>query len=109
EATSFGLWWGRHRERISRMIESLEIILRLWTEDRKVTYNGRYYKVVEAPFWPKPFQKPFQYGSVDPPMKYWKLPLNMVQGSCRYLTYRLKILRRWHQKLLRKLGAEAGK
>ncbi|MEM2325880.1 MAG: LLM class flavin-dependent oxidoreductase [Candidatus Bathyarchaeia archaeon] len=59
EAISFGLWWGRHEERISRMLEALEIILRLWTEDGRVTYNGRYYRVVGAPFWPKPLQKPY--------------------------------------------------
>ncbi|MCX8171107.1 MAG: LLM class flavin-dependent oxidoreductase [Candidatus Bathyarchaeota archaeon] len=59
EAISFGLWWGKHGERISRMLESLEIILRLWTEDKRITYNGRYYRVVEAPFWPKPVQKPY--------------------------------------------------
>ncbi|MEM1606802.1 MAG: LLM class flavin-dependent oxidoreductase [Candidatus Bathyarchaeia archaeon] len=78
EATSFGLWWGRHRERISRMIESLEIILRLWTEDRKVTYNGRYYKVVEAPFWPKPFQKPY------PPIWFGGSSDEILEAAVKY-------------------------
>lgn len=58
EAVSYGIWWGKHGERISRMLEALEIILKLWTEEDKVTYKGRYYTVTEAPFWPKPLQKP---------------------------------------------------
>jgi len=40
------------------MLEALEIILRLWTEEGNVTYEGKYYRVINAPFWPKPLQKP---------------------------------------------------
>ncbi len=58
EAVSYGVYWGKHKERLSRMLEALEVILRLWTEDGRVTYKGKYYRVVEAPFWPKPVQKP---------------------------------------------------
>lgn len=57
EAISYGFNWEAHRERVSKMLEGLEIILKLWKED-KVTYNGKYYKVYNAPFWPKPVQKP---------------------------------------------------
>lgn len=58
EAVSYGVYWGRHEERISRMLEALEIVLKLWVEEDKVTYIGKFYRVVEAPFWPKPIQKP---------------------------------------------------
>ncbi|MEM4461744.1 MAG: LLM class flavin-dependent oxidoreductase [Candidatus Bathyarchaeia archaeon] len=59
EAISYGVGWGSHEERISRMIEALEIIVKLWVSDSSVTYQGRYYSVVKAPFWPKPLQKPY--------------------------------------------------
>jgi alkanesulfonate monooxygenase SsuD/methylene tetrahydromethanopterin reductase-like flavin-dependent oxidoreductase (luciferase family) len=36
------------------MIESAELIQKLWTEDVPVTYHGQYYELQEAPFWPKP-------------------------------------------------------
>ena len=57
EAVAYGVGWSWHRERTERMIEGLEIILRLWCEDR-ATFRGKYYSVVDAPFWPKPVQKP---------------------------------------------------
>ncbi len=57
EAVAYGVGWGNHKERIERMMEGVEIILRLWSED-KTTFRGNYYRVLEAPFWPKPIQKP---------------------------------------------------
>ena len=57
EAISYGVGWGSHRERIEKMLEGLEIILRLWTQNR-TTFKGKYYQVSDAPFWPKPVQKP---------------------------------------------------
>jgi alkanesulfonate monooxygenase SsuD/methylene tetrahydromethanopterin reductase-like flavin-dependent oxidoreductase (luciferase family) len=57
EAVAYGVEWSGHRERTERMIEGLEIILRLWSEDR-ATFRGKHYSVVDAPFWPKPIQKP---------------------------------------------------
>ncbi|MBS7617272.1 LLM class flavin-dependent oxidoreductase, partial [Candidatus Bathyarchaeota archaeon] len=58
EAVSYGIYWGRHESRIFRMLEALEIILKLWVEEGRVTYMGEFYRVIEAPFWPKPLQKP---------------------------------------------------
>ena len=57
EAVSYGALWGSHKERIERMLEGLKIILSLWSKD-KATFRGKYYRVLEAPFWPKPLQKP---------------------------------------------------
>ena len=57
EAVAYGVGWWGHRERIERMVEALEIILKLWTQDR-TTFSGKYYRVLDAPFWPKPVQKP---------------------------------------------------
>jgi len=43
--------------RLERFVEGLEIILRLWTED-KVTFRGKYYTLKDATLLPKPVQKP---------------------------------------------------
>ena len=44
--------------RYQKMTEGVEIIQKLWTEDSPVTYHGQYYQLQNAPFWPKPVQKP---------------------------------------------------
>jgi probable F420-dependent oxidoreductase len=46
------------KERNEQLREGVEIIHRLWTEDRPVNYPGKYYRMKDAPFWPKPVQKP---------------------------------------------------
>ena len=45
-------------ERGARMDEALELLRRLWTEE-EVTYEGKYYRVKEVVFAPKPLQKPY--------------------------------------------------
>jgi alkanesulfonate monooxygenase SsuD/methylene tetrahydromethanopterin reductase-like flavin-dependent oxidoreductase (luciferase family) len=40
--------------RMEQLIETLEIMKRLWTEPGKVTYEGKHYKVVDAWCEPKP-------------------------------------------------------
>jgi len=57
EAAAYGVGWKGHRERMEMMIEGLEIMLKLWSEER-ATFRGKYYNVVDAPFWPKPVHKP---------------------------------------------------
>jgi len=46
-----------HRERGARMNELLELVTALWTQDR-VTFEGRYYRVVDLELAPKPAQRP---------------------------------------------------
>jgi F420-dependent oxidoreductase-like protein len=43
--------------RARRLVESVEIITRLFTQER-TTYAGKYYTLADAPFEPKPLQKP---------------------------------------------------
>jgi hypothetical protein len=51
--------------RVARFRENLEIMKRLWTED-KVTLDGRFSRLMSIPMQPKPVQRPHpQYGSVD--------------------------------------------
>ncbi len=44
-------------ERIRRLEETIRVIRLLWTEDR-ADFHGRYYQLRNAPFQPKPIQKP---------------------------------------------------
>ena len=54
---AYGLPFPGLRERQERLEEAVEILHGLWTQDR-YSYEGRYYQVREAPFEPKPVQRP---------------------------------------------------
>ncbi|MCS7114774.1 MAG: LLM class flavin-dependent oxidoreductase [Nitrososphaerota archaeon] len=43
--------------RFEKFLEGVQIILKLWSEE-KATFNGKYYKLVNAILEPKPIQKP---------------------------------------------------
>lgn len=58
EHVAFGFDWDKHSVRVDRLRESVEIIKKLWTEDR-VSYNGKYFQLKNATLEPKPFQKPY--------------------------------------------------
>jgi alkanesulfonate monooxygenase SsuD/methylene tetrahydromethanopterin reductase-like flavin-dependent oxidoreductase (luciferase family) len=77
EAVSYGIRWGSHRERIERMLEGLRIILSLWSQE-KATFEGKYYQVREAPFWPKPVQKP------HPPVWFGGSSDDILRATARY-------------------------
>jgi len=53
-----GLPFGTATERTKMLGEELEIIRRLWTEDR-TSFQGEYFHVQEAVNSPKPVQKPY--------------------------------------------------
>ena len=57
EHESYGYDFPSPRERIHRLRESLEIIKRMWTQDRP-SYHGEYYQIAGALSAPKPLQKP---------------------------------------------------
>lgn len=57
EAVAYGLPWAPFKTRVAQMLEGFEVITRLWTEER-TTFKGRYFRVEEAPCFPKPVQKP---------------------------------------------------
>jgi F420-dependent oxidoreductase-like protein len=57
EHREYGMSFPQVAERLARLAESLEVIKRLWTEER-VTFTGRYYQLNEAVFNPKPVQQP---------------------------------------------------
>ncbi len=77
EAVAYGLKWASHRERIARMVDGVEVILKLWTMDR-ATHRGPYYTVVDAPFWPKPVQIP------HPPAWFGGSSPAIIEATARY-------------------------
>ena len=57
EHTAFGFPFPRPRVRQQMLAEQLEIVHRLWTEER-VTFEGSHYALENAPGRPKPLQSP---------------------------------------------------
>jgi F420-dependent oxidoreductase-like protein len=57
EHHAYGFPFPETTERLARFAEQLEIVHRLWTDDR-VDFSGRYYTLADAPAQPKPMQEP---------------------------------------------------
>ena len=57
EHAAYGFDFPKPMERIERLRESLEVIKRLWTEDR-ANFQGKHYRLTDAVCLPKPVQKP---------------------------------------------------
>jgi coenzyme F420-dependent glucose-6-phosphate dehydrogenase len=52
-ATGWTGEWPEFKERFARLRESIDLMRRLWTEDR-VTFDGEYYKTVDASIYDRP-------------------------------------------------------
>ena len=57
EALDFGYKFPNLKTRLEMLDESLQVISKLWTED-KATFKGRYYSLEDAESLPKPTRKP---------------------------------------------------
>lgn len=57
EFVAYGFPFPDGQERAARLGESLQVITKLWREERP-TFRGRFYSLDEAPFAPKPVQRP---------------------------------------------------
>ena len=57
EHKAYGIPFPKPSDRIDRMKEAVEIIKKMWTEE-KSSYQGKYYAINEAICQPKPMQKP---------------------------------------------------
>ncbi len=57
EHRAFGFEFPETSVRVERFAEQLEIVHRLWTEER-VDFHGRHYTLEDAPGLPKPVQEP---------------------------------------------------
>jgi len=58
EHTAYGFDFPKSTVRINRLDESLELIKKLWTQN-KANYKGKYYLLKDAVCEPKPLQKPY--------------------------------------------------
>ena len=57
EHLAYGIPFLKPHARIDRMKEAVEVIKKMWTEE-KTSYRGKYYRISEAVCEPKPVQKP---------------------------------------------------
>jgi F420-dependent oxidoreductase-like protein len=57
EHRAYGFPFPETSERLARFAEQLEIVHRLWTDER-VDFHGAYYTLEDAPAQPKPVQQP---------------------------------------------------
>ena len=53
EVPSSGIEWPAFKERFRRLRESIELMQRLWTEER-VSFEGEYYKTINATIYDRP-------------------------------------------------------
>jgi coenzyme F420-dependent glucose-6-phosphate dehydrogenase len=53
EVPAIGIEWPAFRERFRRLRESVELMKKLWAEER-VTWDGEYYKTIEATIYDRP-------------------------------------------------------
>jgi F420-dependent oxidoreductase-like protein len=59
ESLAYGIPFFPNKERLLRLEETIQIILKMWTEEEPAaTFNGRYYQISNAYCNPKPIQKP---------------------------------------------------
>jgi alkanesulfonate monooxygenase SsuD/methylene tetrahydromethanopterin reductase-like flavin-dependent oxidoreductase (luciferase family) len=78
EHRAYGFPFPDTTTRVSMFTEQLEIVHRLWTEDR-VTFRGAHYTLDDAPAQPKPVQEPHpplivggagKRGTLEPALKF---------------------------------------
>jgi F420-dependent oxidoreductase-like protein len=74
EHEAYGFPFYTAKERAERLGEALEVITRLWTEDHP-SFDGRYYDLVDAPFEPKPVQRPHPPILIGGQGEKWIMPL----------------------------------
>jgi len=58
EHKAYGITLPTVKERIDRFDEALQLITKLWAAESPVSFKGHHYTLVDAPFAPKPIQRP---------------------------------------------------
>jgi len=58
EYNAYGIEFPSVKERLDRLEEGLDVLLKLWSDEDKPSYSGKYYNLNEALCFPKPYQKP---------------------------------------------------
>ena len=108
EFESYGIPFHNGKVRVEQLEESIEIIKRIWTQDR-ASFNGKYYSISDVASIPHPIQKP------HPPMWIAGQRPKILKVVAKYAKYliitfhtpkeyeqRLEILRNHCNKLGRK-------
>jgi alkanesulfonate monooxygenase SsuD/methylene tetrahydromethanopterin reductase-like flavin-dependent oxidoreductase (luciferase family) len=83
EYKAYGLPFPSAGIRIKQLAEGIEVITKLWTEE-KATFSGEYYELNDAISFPKPFQKPHPpiwIGTMEAKPKMLKLISKYATGS----------------------------
>jgi len=83
EHRSYGIPFPKATARVEKMKEGIEIIKRLWTQE-KANYEGKYYAICDAVCEPKPLQKPhppITIGGGEKPTRIGE-EVNKVQVEC---------------------------
>ncbi len=57
-ATEFAAYHVAVEDRLGRMVESIEVLRRLWSEDR-VTHRGKHWQFEDVELLPRPIQQPY--------------------------------------------------
>ncbi len=58
EHQAYGITFPSVKDRTKALGESLEVITKLWAAEPTASFKGQYYSITDAPFMPKPVQKP---------------------------------------------------
>lgn len=102
EYYGYGFEFERPGVRVAKLMESVEIILKMWTEDY-VNFDGKYYHLKGAVNVPKPLQKPHPPITIggegermlrivakfadkcnfNPPIENYRTRLNTLEKQCR--------------------------
>jgi F420-dependent oxidoreductase-like protein len=74
EHTAYGIPFYSAKERTRRLEEAVQIIRALWSE-KETNFSGKYYQIKNAPFEPKPLQKPHPPILIGGQGPKWTLPI----------------------------------
>jgi len=70
--------WDPPKIRVAKTQEGVELILKLWTTEGKVNFNGLYYRATNTVLDPKPIQKPY------PTLLFGGVGKRMLEMAGRY-------------------------
>jgi len=101
EFEAYGYVWEPPKVRVSKTIEAVKIIKRVWTED-EVTFEGKFWSIKKCRLVPKPYQKPHPpiiSGGYGPRMlrmtaKYCNGWIPEIVDPERYLKY-MDYMKKW--------------
>jgi len=110
EHYTYGIPYPSDSERISRLREALQVIIKMWTEE-KPCFTGKFYEVREPPCFPKPVQKPHPpiwIGSITGRERIIRLAaefadnFNVLNGSPESYAEKMRMLDKYCEKIGRK-------